>query len=297
MRERTVTISSGGKTFSFTGWKIGWVCAPPELVDRGAHGQAVPHLRQRRAVPARASRSGSARRRATSAGCADLRDEARPAVRAGWPPPGSRCCRPPAPTSSPPTSAARRARRPRVLPRAARALRRRRGARASCSTTTASGRPLVRFAFCKRLEVHRRGRRRGCRSGVDEGRRDPARHRVGGPGRDLRAPRPMIANAAAGRERDSSCSARCSRPASRWTPSASPSRRRPERAVPRRAGGRARRLGVRLGARAARTADERPSNNARARRARRRRCTATPRSTRSRTRGEHEQYARRRRSS
>lgn len=32
MRERTVTISSGGKTFSFTGWKIGWVCATPELV-------------------------------------------------------------------------------------------------------------------------------------------------------------------------------------------------------------------------------------------------------------------------
>jgi N-succinyldiaminopimelate aminotransferase len=32
MRERTVTISSGGKTFSCTGWKIGWVCASPPLV-------------------------------------------------------------------------------------------------------------------------------------------------------------------------------------------------------------------------------------------------------------------------
>jgi N-succinyldiaminopimelate aminotransferase len=31
MRERTVTISSAGKTFSVTGWKIGWTCAPPEL--------------------------------------------------------------------------------------------------------------------------------------------------------------------------------------------------------------------------------------------------------------------------
>ncbi len=31
MRERTVTISSAGKTFSLTGWKIGWTCAPPEL--------------------------------------------------------------------------------------------------------------------------------------------------------------------------------------------------------------------------------------------------------------------------
>jgi N-succinyldiaminopimelate aminotransferase len=33
MRDRTVTISSGGKTFSFTGWKVGWVCAPAALVD------------------------------------------------------------------------------------------------------------------------------------------------------------------------------------------------------------------------------------------------------------------------
>ncbi len=32
MAERTVTISSGGKTLSFTGWKIGWACARPELV-------------------------------------------------------------------------------------------------------------------------------------------------------------------------------------------------------------------------------------------------------------------------
>ena len=31
MRERTVQISSTGKTFSFTGWKIGWACASPEL--------------------------------------------------------------------------------------------------------------------------------------------------------------------------------------------------------------------------------------------------------------------------
>ncbi|WP_285703010.1 pyridoxal phosphate-dependent aminotransferase [Microtetraspora sp. NBRC 16547] len=33
MRERTVTISSAGKTFSVTGWKIGWVCAPYTLVS------------------------------------------------------------------------------------------------------------------------------------------------------------------------------------------------------------------------------------------------------------------------
>lgn len=29
---RTISISSGGKTFSFTGWKIGWVTGPAELV-------------------------------------------------------------------------------------------------------------------------------------------------------------------------------------------------------------------------------------------------------------------------
>jgi N-succinyldiaminopimelate aminotransferase len=32
MRERTLVISSGGKTFNTTGWKIGWICGPPELV-------------------------------------------------------------------------------------------------------------------------------------------------------------------------------------------------------------------------------------------------------------------------
>lgn len=32
MRERTVAISSAGKTFSVTGWKTGWVTAPPEFV-------------------------------------------------------------------------------------------------------------------------------------------------------------------------------------------------------------------------------------------------------------------------
>jgi N-succinyldiaminopimelate aminotransferase len=31
--ERTLTISSGGKTFSATGWKIGWVSGPADLVD------------------------------------------------------------------------------------------------------------------------------------------------------------------------------------------------------------------------------------------------------------------------
>jgi N-succinyldiaminopimelate aminotransferase len=33
MADRTLTISSGGKTFNTTGWKIGWVCGPAALVE------------------------------------------------------------------------------------------------------------------------------------------------------------------------------------------------------------------------------------------------------------------------
>jgi N-succinyldiaminopimelate aminotransferase len=33
MAERTLTISSAGKTFSVTGWKVGWVHGPRDLVD------------------------------------------------------------------------------------------------------------------------------------------------------------------------------------------------------------------------------------------------------------------------
>ncbi|MDJ0340385.1 aminotransferase class I/II-fold pyridoxal phosphate-dependent enzyme [Streptomyces sp. H10-C2] len=32
MRERTLVISSAGKTFNVTGWKVGWICGPAPLV-------------------------------------------------------------------------------------------------------------------------------------------------------------------------------------------------------------------------------------------------------------------------
>ena len=48
MAERTITISSLGKTFSVTGWKIGWASGPPELVGRRARREAVPVVRGRR---------------------------------------------------------------------------------------------------------------------------------------------------------------------------------------------------------------------------------------------------------
>jgi len=33
LADRTVTVSSGGKSFSLTGWKVGWIIAPPPLRD------------------------------------------------------------------------------------------------------------------------------------------------------------------------------------------------------------------------------------------------------------------------
>ncbi|ODU20961.1 MAG: aminotransferase [Sphingomonas sp. SCN 67-18] len=33
MRDRTVKIGSGGKIFSLTGWKVGWMCAAPRLAE------------------------------------------------------------------------------------------------------------------------------------------------------------------------------------------------------------------------------------------------------------------------
>ena len=35
-RERTITISSGGKTFSTTGWKIGWLTGPGRARGRSS---------------------------------------------------------------------------------------------------------------------------------------------------------------------------------------------------------------------------------------------------------------------
>ena len=127
----------GGKTFSFTGWKVGWACGPAAR-HGGAHGQAVPHLRERGPVPA------GHRRRARLpdeyfTGLAATSAQARPAVRRargrrlrGVPPAGHLLRH----RRHPP---ARPRRRHGVLPRAARALRRGRRAQRRCSTTTAAG--------------------------------------------------------------------------------------------------------------------------------------------------------------
>ena len=58
MRDRTITLSSAAKTFSLTGWKIGWALAPPDLSDAirrvhqfvdVRHGHAVPGGHRHRA--------------------------------------------------------------------------------------------------------------------------------------------------------------------------------------------------------------------------------------------------------
>ena len=77
MRERTVTISSGGKTFSFTGWKVGWVCAPTRARHRGEDREAVPHVR-RAAGPfqyAIAVGLAAARRRTSTSSGTSMRDK------------------------------------------------------------------------------------------------------------------------------------------------------------------------------------------------------------------------------
>ena len=81
MAERTLTISSLGKTFSVTGWKIGWASGPRRAGRRRAGGQAVPLVRGRHAVAARGRRGAGARRRVLRRADGELRGQARPPVR------------------------------------------------------------------------------------------------------------------------------------------------------------------------------------------------------------------------
>ena len=107
MRERTVTIGSGGKTFSVTGWKVGWVTAPPALVTavRTAK-QFLTYVSSGPFQPAIAA--GLALPDAYFHGLADDHRAKRDRLVAGLEEAGLDVFVPAAPTSSRPTSAARR---------------------------------------------------------------------------------------------------------------------------------------------------------------------------------------------
>ena len=102
MAERTLTISSAGKTFSVTGWKVGWMHGPRELVASAkAAKQFLTYVRARRSSPRSPPRwacptPSTPTWRATSSASAT-----------SWPPgcapPGSRCSPRRARTSSSPT--------------------------------------------------------------------------------------------------------------------------------------------------------------------------------------------------
>ena len=49
MRERTVVVSSLGKRYSCTGWKIGWACAPDSMTAAIQCGPPVPGVLRARA--------------------------------------------------------------------------------------------------------------------------------------------------------------------------------------------------------------------------------------------------------
>ena len=154
MAERTLTISSAGKSFSFTGWKIGWCSGPPELVA-GVRA-AKQFLSFAGGTPLQVAVAAGARRRR-----APRRAAARVAAR-----------RPRPAVRGPARRGLRRQRaRGRLLRAGRRRAARRRATRAAwCRELPAragvvaiptsafyddaeAGRTLVRFAFCKRPEV------------------------------------------------------------------------------------------------------------------------------------------------
>ena len=126
MRERTLVVSSAGKTFNITGWKIGWICGPAPLVAavRTAK-QFLTYVSGGPFQPAVAAGLGlpdDVLRRAPPATCEYRRDVLVQGP-AGRRPPGGQPGGDVLRHRRHPPGAARR-RRPGVLPRAARAVRR-----------------------------------------------------------------------------------------------------------------------------------------------------------------------------
>ena len=103
MWERTVTLSSLGKTFSLTGWKVGWAVGPPHLTDavRAAHQFitfAVPTPLQHGAVAALTAPPSTSPNSSPATGAAGTSSWR------GSPPPASASSLPRVPTSCSPTT-------------------------------------------------------------------------------------------------------------------------------------------------------------------------------------------------
>ena len=81
MAERTLTISSGGKTFNTTGWKVGWACGPaPMVAATRTAKQFLTYVNGAPFQPAIAAGLQPARRVLRGC-CRRSRGQARPAVR------------------------------------------------------------------------------------------------------------------------------------------------------------------------------------------------------------------------
>ena len=217
MRDRTVTISSGGQdvlVHRLEG-RLG-VRAARARRPRCKTVEAVPHLREAAAVPARDRGRAAARPTSTSPRSAPTCATSAIASAPGSPTPASTCFRPQG-TYFVTSTSVRSASDDglafcRALPAPVRG--RRRPERRVLRRRDA-GAPLVRFACCKRPEVLDEACTRLKALARSDRRRHPARHRVGGPGRELRAPRADDRAGPPRTARGSSCSPRCTRPGSR----------------------------------------------------------------------------------
>ena len=90
MRERTVSISSAGKTFSVTGWKVGWVCASRELTAAVRTAKQFLTYVSSGPVPVRRGRGAGAAARRTSPRSPRTCRPSGTCWARRWPTPGSR---------------------------------------------------------------------------------------------------------------------------------------------------------------------------------------------------------------
>ena len=66
MADRTVAINSTSKTFSVTGWRVGWAVAPPDIAPAHSQGPRLSDGRRGRAAPGRRRRGADMRRATTT---------------------------------------------------------------------------------------------------------------------------------------------------------------------------------------------------------------------------------------